>query len=85
MLQLLQSRTSGEFRVLARGDLEKARAISVEFPCSEEWQDKIVLLDRRQVVTVKSHKDEARVRDQLVSGQAVPGRIWIAYLAASGR
>jgi hypothetical protein len=85
LLKLLESRTSGEFRVTVRGDLEKARSLANDFQCTEEWQDKIVLLDRRQVVQVRSHKDEARVRDQLVSGQAVPGKIWIAYLAATSR
>jgi hypothetical protein len=56
LVKLLEERTSGDFRVLSRGDMERARVAATEFRCGEEWQDKIMLLDNRQAVSVKSHK-----------------------------
>jgi hypothetical protein len=42
-----------------------------------------MLLEGRQEVKIRTHKDEARLRDQLMSGQAVHGKLWIVYLAIS--
>jgi hypothetical protein len=105
--RVFEERTGGEFRVLVRADLERARELAARFVCPPEWQESVMLLEGRKVgqlffvffffvsfpwtstvlqeMKIKSHKDEARVRDQLVSGQAVPGRVWVVYLAASGR
>lgn len=84
LLDLLDSRATGDFRTICRGDMETARSVSSRFSCPVQWDRKVVVLENRRIVEIKSHKDEARLRDQLTTGQAVPGRLWAVYCALTG-
>lgn len=81
--ELVEQRISSKFADVLRADMDHARGLQAKFFCPEEWDQKVMLLESRQEVRIRSHKDEARVRDQLLSGQAIPGRLWAVYLAVS--
>lgn len=77
----VERRVSADFADVSRADMDLARHLQPLFSCPPEWDGVVMLLDGRKEVKIRSHKDEARVRDQLMSGQAVHGRLWIVYLA----
>jgi hypothetical protein len=84
LLELLEKRAVGDFGKLMQADLQRARAVYEHFACPEYWEKKIMMLETRREIEVKSHKDEARVRNQLQSGQAIKGRLWGIYSALAG-
>lgn len=81
LLNLMEQRVEGDFRDICREDVERARRVLERFSVADGWDGKAMVLEGRQEVRIKSHKEEARVRDLLMSGQAIPGRVWGVYLA----
>lgn len=84
LLSLLEQRAVGDFRDISRGDMEYVRSVAESFSCPSAWDNQIMILEGRRQVTIKSHKDEARLRDLLTTGQAVPGKLWAIYSALTG-
>jgi hypothetical protein len=47
--RVFEERTGGEFRLLVRADLERARELAARFVCPPEWQETVMLLEGRKV------------------------------------
>ncbi len=57
---MLEERTGGEFRVLVRADLERARELAPRFACPAAWHECVMLLEGRRVNGNKGGEETIR-------------------------